>query len=96
MASAASMEAITPAAGAITPTVSQVSSDCGADCGRRAVSSTFFRSEKTGEARGDAGTNRHSDAVTSDGGSVNPRDGKFHGGVVQQMARFKIVCAVEN
>jgi len=52
--------------------------------------------EKAGEAGGEARADRHGDAITADGGGVNPRDVFFNGEIVDEEAGFEIVGAVEK
>lgn len=54
------------------------------------------RFEEAGEARGDAGTDGHGDAVTCDSGGVNPGAGGLDGVVVDEEAGFEIISAVED
>jgi hypothetical protein len=55
-----------------------------------------WRAEETSEAGGVAGKNRHSEAVSGDGGGVNPRAAGLDGEIVDEEAGFEIVGAVEN
>jgi len=55
-----------------------------------------IRFEQTREARGFAGKNRESQAVTGNSGGVNPGNSKSDCGIIDKEASFEVVGAVEN
>jgi hypothetical protein len=59
-----------------------------------ALADTEF--EEAGEARSDAGTDDHSEAITADACGVDPGAGKFHGEIVDEETRFEIVGSIED
>jgi len=64
------------------------------------VSSTpegvFAPKEQAGEAGGQARADGHGDAVTADGGGVNPREIVFYGEIVEEETGFEIVGTVKE
>lgn len=52
--------------------------------------------EKAGEARGQAGTNGHGEAVAGNTRSVDPRQAGLHGKIIDQKTGLKVIGAIEE